>query len=153
MFSYAVLVGRIGAEPEVRMTSSGRSVLNFRVAVDRRIGTGENVRWETDWHRVVIFGDQAERRAKELHKGDLIIVSGELRVRRFRDRQGVDRTIVEISANRVRRISQSRAGAPGTVAPEAEMPTPSLEEEFPVQDLSEIPTLPEDEEEFEEEDL
>ncbi|MHA2620631.1 MAG: single-stranded DNA-binding protein [bacterium JZ-2024 1] len=149
MFSQAILVGRIGREPEMRMAQSGQSILTFSLAVDRVIGKPENQRRETDWHRIVLFGRQAERRYQDLHKGDLILVTGELRIRRYRDNQGVERVVHEVAGYRIRILARARAGVPESapgVAPTGPEVGSSLAEDFPVQDLSDIPTLPEDEE-------
>jgi single-strand DNA-binding protein len=130
------------------MTHSGQPILTFSLAVDRFIGSQTEQRRETDWHRIVLFGQQAERRSKDLHKGDLILVTGELRIRKYRDNQGTDRTVHEVAGQRIRVLSRGRMGAPGMApgAAPAAGPAPSLEEEFPVQDLSDIPSLPEDDE-------
>jgi single-strand DNA-binding protein len=152
MFTQVVLIGRIGQEPEVRMTQSGTPILTFRVAVDRWVGSATAGHRETDWHNVVVFGQYGERRSKDLHKGDLIVVTGELRIRKYRDNQGIDRMIHEIAGRTIRVLARSKAGASGST-PEAVPgtgPEVSLEEEFPVQDLSQIPSLPEDED-FEDE--
>jgi single-strand DNA-binding protein len=86
------LSGNIGTQPELKSTRSGTSLLKFRMA--GRSGYGDNE--QPCWVSVTTFGKRAEGLAKHLNKGDAITVNGELVVRDYKDRDGNDRTGVEI---------------------------------------------------------
>lgn len=80
-----ILVGNIGADPELRFTGSGQAVLNIRLATNKTwIKDGEKQE-RTDWHNVVVWGARAEGLAKFLEKGRTIYVEGELRTSSYGD--------------------------------------------------------------------
>ena len=93
-FNIAIIYGHLGKDPEIRSTSSGKSVASFSVATDS--GWGENK--DTFWANIVAFGQQAEFAQKWLKKGSLVRVTGELRQRKWTDKSGSERATVEITA-------------------------------------------------------
>ena len=98
------IIGNLGADPEMRFTPSGSAVTNFRVAVNRtRRGPDGNNVDETEWFRVVAWDSPnyklAEICDKYLRKGQSVYVEGRLQSRKYTDRDGVERTTVEIVAN------------------------------------------------------
>ena len=98
------IIGNLGADPEMRFTPSGSAVTNFRVAVSRmRRGPDGNNVDETEWFRVVAWDSPnyklAEICDKYLRKGQSVYVEGRLQSRKYTDRDGVERTSVEIIAN------------------------------------------------------
>ena len=97
-----ILIGRLGADPEVRYTTSGTAVVNISLATTERISVGEGS-WEdkTEWHRVVAFGKTAENCGNYLSKGRQIYVEGRLQTRQWEDAQGVKRYTTEIVAREV----------------------------------------------------
>lgn len=93
-----ILIGNLGAEPEVRHLPSGDSVANVRLATSeqwRDKATGET-RERTEWHSVVFFGKLAEIVRQYLHKGSKIYVEGKLRTRKWQDKDGQDRYTTEV---------------------------------------------------------
>ncbi|MBN34244.1 MAG: single-stranded DNA-binding protein [Rhodospirillaceae bacterium] len=93
-----ILVGNLGRDPEIRRMQSGDPVANLSVATsetwnDRQ--TGER-REKTEWHRVVIFGKQAEVAEKYLRKGSKIYVEGQLQTRKWQDQSGQDKYSTEV---------------------------------------------------------
>jgi len=96
-----ILIGRLGADPEVRYMPSGSAVTNLRLATndgykDRQSGQFvEN----TEWHRVVLFGRLAEIASQYLQKGRLVYIEGRIRTNKWQDKQGQDRYTTEIVAN------------------------------------------------------
>ena len=94
-----ILVGNLGADPEIRRTQDGRPIANLRVATSetwRDKGTGER-REKTEWHRVVIFNDNLCRVAEQyLKKGSKVYVEGQLQTRKWTDQQGVERYTTEV---------------------------------------------------------
>jgi single-strand DNA-binding protein len=116
-----VLVGRIARDPEMRYTTSGMAVVNFRIAVQRqrRSGDGEE---ETDWLDVVAFGKTGEFVAQYLDKGSLIGVEGRIQSRTWQTQDGQKRYSVEIVANSVqalesRQEAERRRASRGTSGP------------------------------------
>ncbi|MFN8624214.1 MAG: single-stranded DNA-binding protein [Chloroflexota bacterium] len=96
------IIGNLGRDPEMRYTPSGQAVTQFTVATNRnyRDQQGE---WqsETEWFRVVVWGQQAERTAERLRKGHKVYVEGRIQTRQWEDQQGQKRSTVELVANQV----------------------------------------------------
>jgi single-strand DNA-binding protein len=94
-----ILVGNLGADPELRRTQDGRPVGNLRVATSeswRDKATGER-RERTEWHRVVIFNEPLCRIAEQyLKKGSKVYLEGQLQTRKWTDQQGVERYSTEV---------------------------------------------------------
>ena len=94
-----ILVGNLGADPEIRRTQDGRPVANLRIATSERWrdkNTGEQ-RERTEWHRVVIFSEGLCRVAEQyLRKGSKVYVEGQLQTREWEDRDGQRRFTTEI---------------------------------------------------------
>lgn len=93
------LIGYLGADPEIRQTSDGKSIANLRVATSeswRDRHNGER-RERTEWHRVVIFVEGLAKVAeKYLSKGSQVYLEGQLQTRKWTDRDGVDRYTTEV---------------------------------------------------------
>jgi single-strand DNA-binding protein len=92
-----ILVGRLGNDPEVRYIPNGGAVANLQVATSeswRDKQTGE-IREQTEWHRVVLFGKLAEVAGEYLHKGEQVYIEGQLRTRSWED-NGITRYVTEI---------------------------------------------------------
>jgi single-strand DNA-binding protein len=94
-----ILLGNLGADPEIRRTQDGRPIANLRIATSenwRDKATGEK-REKTEWHRVVIFNDNLCRVAEQyLKKGSKVYVEGQLQTRKWTDQQGVERYSTEV---------------------------------------------------------
>lgn len=97
-----ILIGRLGSDPNLRYTAGGTAVVQLSVATNDRVPAGEG-NWEekTEWHRVVVFGKNAENCANYLAKGRLVYVEGRLQTRQWEDNQGVRRYTTEIVAREV----------------------------------------------------
>ena len=101
----AILVGRLGRDPETRYTSGGQAVCNFTMATDETYKDRNGERQKrTEWHRIVVWGKQAEIAQQYLHKGSLIFLEGRIQTRQWDDREGQKRTTVEIVANNLRML-------------------------------------------------
>ena len=138
----AILVGRLGRDPETRYTSAGQAVCNFTLATDEtyRDRNGERQK-RTEWHRIVVWGKQAEIAQQYLHKGSLIFVEGRIQSRQWDDREGQKRTSVEIVANNFRMLGGRGEGGmvPGAGAAETEPQAASAAanaEELPSTEIS-----------------
>lgn len=94
-----ILVGNLGADPEIRRTQDGRPVANLRVATSeswRDKATGER-KEKTEWHRVVIFNEGLCRVAEQyLKKGAKVYIEGQLQTRKWQDQSGQDRYSTEV---------------------------------------------------------
>ncbi|HJL43835.1 MAG TPA: single-stranded DNA-binding protein [Myxococcales bacterium LLY-WYZ-16_1] len=96
------LIGNLGADPDVRYTGSGNPVANLRIATSEVWNDKNGERQErTEWHRIVVFGRQAEHCGEYLRKGRSVHVEGRLQTRDWEDREGNKRTTTEIVADRV----------------------------------------------------
>jgi single-strand DNA-binding protein len=94
-----ILIGNLGADPEIRRTQDGRPIANLRVATSdswRDKATGER-REKTEWHRVVIFNENLCRIAEQyLKKGSKVYLEGQLQTRKWQDQSGQDRYSTEV---------------------------------------------------------
>ncbi|MBL1241938.1 MAG: single-stranded DNA-binding protein [OCS116 cluster bacterium] len=94
-----ILVGNLGADPEIRHTQDGRPIANLRIATSeswKDRATGER-REKTEWHRVVIFTEGLCRIAEQyLRKGSTVYIEGQLQTRKWQDQQGQDKYTTEI---------------------------------------------------------
>jgi single-strand DNA-binding protein len=96
-----ILIGNLGADPEVRPTQSGTVVATLRLATSEQWkdrNTGEQQE-RTEWHRVVLFGKTAETANTYLRKGAKVYIDGSLRTRKWQDNDGRDKYTTEIIAN------------------------------------------------------
>ncbi|MEY2935277.1 MAG: hypothetical protein RL033_6026 [Pseudomonadota bacterium] len=111
-----MLLGNLGADPELRMTSGGQAVLKLRLATSETYLDRNKQRQErTEWHNVVIWGKRAEALAKIITKGTRIFVEGGLRTTSYDDREGNKRYRTEIVASNLLLQGQGRGagGGPG----------------------------------------
>jgi single-strand DNA-binding protein len=96
-----MIIGNLGADPEMRYTPSGRPVTQFNVAVNQSTKNQQTNEWveATDWFRVSVWGDRAERAAENLRKGNKVFVEGRFKTREFEGRDGQKRTSLELTAD------------------------------------------------------
>jgi single-strand DNA-binding protein len=106
MINKAILIGNLGADPEVRQTANGQTVVNFRVATSearkKPDGTKET---KTEWHSVVAWNRLAEICGQYLKKGARVYIEGKLATRTWQDRDGKERDTVEIVAKEMKMLS------------------------------------------------
>src|ERR1700675_1460959 len=97
----AMIIGNLGADPEMRYTPNGRPVTQFNVAVNQSTKNQQTGEWveATDWFRVRVWADRAERAAETLRKGNKVFVEGRFKTREFEGRDGQKRTSLEITAD------------------------------------------------------
>jgi single-strand DNA-binding protein len=97
-----MLLGNLGADPELRMTNGGQAVLKLRLATSETYLDRNKVRQErTEWHSVVVWGKRAEALAKFLTKGSRIFVEGGIRTSSYDDKDGNKRYKTEVVANNI----------------------------------------------------
>ena len=94
-----ILIGNLGANPEMRFTQGGQAVANLRIATTERYTDKSGQKQETtEWHRVVVFGKQAEIVGQYLTKGRKVCIEGRLQTRQWQDQQGQKRYSTEVVA-------------------------------------------------------
>ncbi len=107
-----ILVGRLGRDPETRYTGGGQAVANFSVATDETYKDRNGERQKhTEWHKIVVWGKQAEIAQQYLKKGSLVFIEGRIRAREWQDKEGQKRTSFEIVANNFRMLGGRAEGA------------------------------------------
>ncbi|MDK9701904.1 MAG: single-stranded DNA-binding protein [Sulfuritalea sp.] len=110
-----IIVGNLGADPEMRYLPSGEAVANLRVATtDSWKDKDGNKQEATEWHRVSFFGRQAEVCGQYLKKGSQIYIEGSIRTRKWQDKEGQDRYTTEIRGDRMQMLGgrQGMSDAP-----------------------------------------
>lgn len=106
----AIIVGHLGADPELRHTQSNTPVCNLSVATSERYTDTQGEQQEqTEWHRIVVFGRQAETCNEYLSKGRLVYVDGRIQTRTWEDNDGNTRYSTEIVARSVQFLSGGQA--------------------------------------------
>jgi len=117
MLNRVFLIGRLGQDPQIKYTPQGTPVTTFNLATDRRWKDRDgNLRSDTQWHRIVLWGSQAETAAEYLKKGSLIFVEGNIQTRSWEDKDGNQRRTTQIRALRFQFLEPK--GSTGAVAAE-----------------------------------
>jgi len=116
-----ILVGNLGADPEVRFTPSGQAVANFRIATSESWTDKSGQKQErTEWHRIVVWGKLGELCGEYLAKGRQCYVEGRLQTRDWEGKDGQKRNVVEVVAERIQFLGRPKgpvAAPPGEVEP------------------------------------
>jgi len=129
MINKVQLIGRLGADPDMRYMPDGAPIANLRLATDESFKNQKGEKIErTEWHRVTCFSKLAEVAGDYMKKGRLVFVEGKLRTRKWTDQNNIDRYTTEIVASQLRmldRATQVEATpheAEGEVVPEDDVP-------------------------------
>jgi single-strand DNA-binding protein len=133
MINKVILIGRLGADPEIRYTPSGAEVANFRIATSE-MWTNKNGEKEerTEWHRIVAWRGLAKICGEYLSKGRLVYIEGKIRTRTWEDKDGNKRTTTEIEATDMKMLGGGGEAEKRTREPDAAYapsPGPAKEEE------------------------
>ena len=107
-----ILIGHLGADPEVRYTPEGNPVTTFRLATNEvwKDKNGEK-QTRTEWHRIVAFNRLAEICGEYLTKGRQVYIEGQIRYRSYEDRDGVKRYVTEIVARNMQMLGARPSGS------------------------------------------
>jgi single-strand DNA-binding protein len=140
-----MLIGNLGADPEIRYTPNGTAVANIRVATaeNRKNKEGE---WEerTEWHRIVLLGRQAELAKDYLRKGSKVYIEGRIQTNTWEDQNGQKHYMTEIVANDMFFLDSKNQG--GSESPEPQQSrrqnAPPRAQSGPPQDFPEEDDLP-----------
>lgn len=136
-----ILVGRLGADPEIRYTLEGKPVAVFRIATNEVFVKNGEKETITEWHRLVAFGRLAEICGEYLTKGTRVYVEGKLRTRKFEDKQGQTRFVTEIWVQKLQILDRKGEAPQREPLKEASKKEEifDLEEEFTAIDEEDIP--------------
>lgn len=106
MINKAILIGNLGADPEIRYTQSGTQVATFNVATTERWrGQDGQMQESTEWHKIVAWQKLAEICGEYLHKGSRVYIEGKIQTRKWQDQNGNDRYTTEIIAREMKMLS------------------------------------------------
>jgi single-strand DNA-binding protein len=109
-----ILLGNLGRDPETRYTTGGDAVTTLNIATSEQWKDKSGEKQErTEWHRVVLFGRQAEVAGEYLKKGRSVYIEGRLQTRKYTDKDGVEKYSTEIVADRMQLIGGGREGGSG----------------------------------------
>lgn len=119
MLNKIMLIGHLGKDPDFNVTPDGIPVAKFSLAVSRfgsKNSSGERTK-ETDWFNIVAWRQLAEICEKYLHKGSKVYIEGRLSVRKYTDKEGIQRTAVDVIANDMQMLdSKAASGGAGSYA-------------------------------------
>jgi single-strand DNA-binding protein len=130
-----ILIGNLGRDPEVRYTQNGTAVANFTLATNEVWNDKSGERQErTEWHRIVVWGKQAEIAREHLSKGKQVYIEGSIQTRQWDDREGNKRTTTEIKAQRLMMMGRADAGESrmnAAAPPPGDEPGPPPDDDIP----------------------
>jgi single-strand DNA-binding protein len=115
MINKVILIGNLGADPEIRYTQNGTPVASFNIATtERRKGQDGQVQELTEWHKIIAWQRLAEICSEYLSKGSKVYIEGRLQTRKWKDQSGNDRYTTEIVAREMKMLSpRTTAGGGG----------------------------------------
>jgi single-strand DNA-binding protein len=138
-----MFIGNLGRDPEMRYTPSGRAVTQFTVAVNQSTRNQQTGEWteETDWFRVSVWGDRAERAAEQLRKGNRVFVEGRFKSREYEGQDGQKRISLDVTADQVINLEKRPRDEEGALAeaPAASRPAAAPGAKFDESDLDDLP--------------
>ena len=124
-----ILIGRLGSNPELAYTPTGQSVARFNLATNEvYYDKNGNKQEKTEWHKIVVWGKQAESCSKYLTSGRLVFIEGKIQTRNYQDKNNQKRYITEIIAQNVRFLSSHTEEGAGAAEEAEETPAPEAEE-------------------------
>ena len=126
MINKAIIIGNLGADPEIRYTQSGSQVATFNVATSERWRDQSGTMQEsTEWHRIVAWQRLAEICGEYLHKGSRVYIEGRIQTRKWQDQSGNDRYTTEIVAREMKMLDRRESGSGGTGSQDSGTAEPS----------------------------
>ena len=102
-----ILLGNVGQDPEMRYTPAGKAIASFSVATSERYKDKDgNTQERTEWHRVTLFGRQAEIAGEYLRKGSQVYIEGRIQTEKYTDKEGVERYVTKIIGDRLQLLGR-----------------------------------------------
>ena len=142
----AILIGRLGRDPEVRHMPNGEAVCNFSIATsetwnDRQTGQRQE---RTEWHNITLYRRLAEVAGQYLKKGSQVYIEGRIQSRKYTGKDGIERTAYEIIGNEMKMLGGGNDSGQQAQAAQAETPTPPRRQDSaapaqPVDDIDDVP--------------
>jgi single-strand DNA-binding protein len=135
-----IIVGRLGADPEIKTISGGNTVARLNVATSENWTDKEGQKQErTEWHRIVVWGKLAELCGRYLAKGRQVYLEGRLQTRSWEDPQGQKRYTTEVVANTVQFLGAAAGNQTTSSSPTSDFPAPNMGGEPSFDASEEIP--------------
>jgi single-strand DNA-binding protein len=132
MINKAILIGNLGADPQIRYTQSGTQVATFNVATtERRKGQDGQMVESTEWHKIVAWGKLAEICGEYLNKGSKVYIEGKIQTRKWQDQSGNDKYTTEIIAREMKMLSPRGSAATGAQSSAGDYQEPQFSEPPP----------------------
>ena len=129
-----ILLGNLGRDPEVRYTAGGNAVANLSLATTEKWKDKDgNKQEKTEWHRVTLWGRQAELAGEYLSKGSSVYIEGRLETRKYTDKDGVEKYTTEVVADRMQFVStggEKREGGGQQQKPQQQERSPQKGDDF-----------------------
>lgn len=122
MYNKVILIGNLTKDPELRYTPQGTPVASFRLAVNQKFKSGDDMKQDTLFIDIVVWGKQGETCSQYLNKGSSALVEGRLQERRW-ESEGQQRSKFEVVANSVRFLSSKKSAGQGQ-GQEGDFPPP-----------------------------
>ena len=108
----AILIGRLGRDPEVRQMPNGEAVCNFSIATSESWKDQHGQKQErTEWHAITLYRRMAEVAGQYLKKGSLVYIEGRIQSRKYTDKNGVERTAYEIIGSEMKMLGGKAEGS------------------------------------------
>jgi len=118
-----ILIGNLGADPELRYTPSGAAVANFNIATTEKWKDKEGQNQErTEWHRIILWSRQAEVAKEYLRKGSSVYIEGRIQNRSYDDKDGIKRYVTEIVGQRMQLLGGRSGGGQSDSGPSGPPP-------------------------------
>ena len=137
-----IIVGRLGADPEVKAVGQGSTVTRLNVATSENwMGKDGQKQERTEWHRIVVWGKLAEICGKHLSKGRQVYIEGRLQTRQWEDQQGQKKYTTEIIANTVQFLGSANGERSNNNEPNTTSSKSSGGEDFGFQDFGPEPSF------------
>lgn len=115
MINKVILIGNLGADPEIRYTQNGAAVASFTVATTEKWkGQDGQMQESTEWHRIIAWQRLAEICGEYLSKGSKVYIEGKLQTRKWKDQSGNDRYTTEIVAREMKMLSPRTSSGGGS---------------------------------------
>lgn len=125
MLNKAILIGRLGKDPETRFMPNGEAVCNFSVATSESWKDQSGQRQErTEWHNITMYRCLAEIAGQYLKKGSQVYLEGKIQSRKYKGKDGIERTAYDIIANEMKMLGGGNNDGEQAQSAQAETPTP-----------------------------
>ncbi|MBE6333836.1 MAG: single-stranded DNA-binding protein [Odoribacter sp.] len=134
MVNKVILIGNVGADPEVRFLEGGTAVANLRLATTETFTRNGEKTEQTEWHTIVLWRGLAEITQKYVKKGMKLYIEGRLRTRQWEDKDHIKRYTTEIYADTMQMLSRSENSSAQPVAAPAPAPAEKVEIDITNQD-------------------